>query len=312
MIIQSIKPQFNQGSHLSVEFLNIKHQAAHTHPDAIELVYCLAGSLNVKIAHEEFTITAGELITLDHVDVHALWAEDDNMILLIHLDAAGLSANWDKERYYFFSCASPLHQPHQHVSFIKICNLLLCAGFLYIEENRDAEQYDKISQELYKTLCSDFQWFSLVNVEPSENEKYWLRLHDLLEYITDHYNEKITLSNVADKIYVDKIYLSQFFKRTSFISFLIMVNYMRCYNAEKLLLFTDKSIHDISYECGFSSTKYFHRYFKAFWLITPLQHRKWYQHYAEIPEDVSLCTRESLLDPFNKNVISKYMEMLVS
>ena len=75
---------------------------------------------------------------------------------------------------------------------------------------------------------------------------------------------------------MNRTYFSQFISKTVFNSFSNMVNYIRCYNAEILLLTTDMSVSDISFECGFSDPKYFYSAFKSLWHLTPTEDRRRY------------------------------------
>ena len=69
-----------------------------------------------------------------------------------------------------------------------------------------------------------------------------------------------------------------------------MVNYIRCWHAEDLLLTTDMPNAEISYACGFSDPKYFYAAFKDLWGCTPSEHRQQYEEYYQ----------ECLRDPVNR------------
>lgn len=108
------------------------------------------------------------------------------------------------------------------------------------------------------------------------NQDLYDRFTRVLEYIINNYKEKITVSQLASREHMNRNYFSQFVSKTVFSSFSNMVNYIRCYNAEILLLTTEKSISDISFECGFSDPKYFYSAFKSLWHMTPNEDRERY------------------------------------
>jgi two-component system response regulator YesN len=56
-------------------------------------------------------------------------------------------------------------------------------------------------------------------------------------------------------------------------SFIKCVNRVRTENAKKLLAITEKSITEISFECGFSSTSYFIKIFRELTGMTPKIYR---------------------------------------
>ena len=55
-----------------------------------------------------------------------------------------------------------------------------------------------------------------------------------------------------------------------------LVNNVRVDESIKLLLDTDKTISDISFDVGFSHTRYYNKSFKDYYKCTPLQFRKKY------------------------------------
>ncbi|MDV2687397.1 helix-turn-helix domain-containing protein, partial [Alkalihalophilus lindianensis] len=68
------------------------------------------------------------------------------------------------------------------------------------------------------------------------------------------------------------------------------------FKSEKLLLTTNKSIQEISTECGFSDTKYYYKHFNKWYNCTPAQYRKKYK-----PEvDKETIKKEIALDELLK------------
>jgi AraC-like DNA-binding protein len=57
-------------------------------------------------------------------------------------------------------------------------------------------------------------------------------------------------------------------------TFIDYINSMRIYHAEQLLIKTQISITEISFQVGFSSTAYFIKVFKRYNFCTPSNYRK--------------------------------------
>ena len=96
----------------------------------------------------------------------------------------------------------------------------------------------------------------------------------ILDYLNEHYAEKQTLDDVADKFFISKGALIYSFKKymdCSPIDFLIS---LRISKAKELLINSKKSIEEISEQCGFSSANYFGLIFKRKEQLSPLQYRK--------------------------------------
>ena len=97
-----------------------------------------------------------------------------------------------------------------------------------------------------------------------------------IEYAQNNYSTASALE-AAEKCNLSYSYFSRLFKRVMKKSFTEYVNYIRIAQAQRFLAGTDKSITDIAYEVGFSTTSYFIERFKMQTNITPKQFRKKYK-----------------------------------
>lgn len=309
MLVKDMLPSYIEGTPISIEILNIRHISPHRHCDAIEFVYCFKGNLKITIAHQnDLPISSGDLALVDREDIHYITSDEDNCTLIIHINTSCFGNNCDDINCVFFSCATQLCREYQKHSLNQVINILLTIAYLYIlNGNNSLRELRQLTDRLVRILLSKFRFFSVEGLDSEENEKYYKRLDAIIAYIQCNYNQKITIAEIANKIYMDSNYLSQFLKRTSFYSFTFMVNYIRAYEAEKLLLFTDKSIQKISEECGFSDVKYFHKYFKRFWGITPLQHRIRYRKLTHVPEDFSIYSSGEALKITKNEIINLFI-----
>ena len=312
MIIKKCTPPYFPGSPLAIEVVNIRHYAPHRHTDAIEFVYCFSGRLEVTIAHQRLLLLANEMVTIDHDDIHYMTSDQDNMTLIVHIDLKNTSCKWSDIKYIFFSCATILYKPHQEKALELIYDILISSAYIYAAQKEDALKYYKsIGNMLIDILIEKFCWFSVEDLTAEENSKYRDRLNNICTYVQRNYKNKITISQIAREEYIDENYFSQFIKRTSFKSFTFMVNYIRCYEAEKLLLFTNMSIQEISDACGFSSKKYFHKYFRICWNTTPLRHRKHYQKISALPHNIRACPSDELLTAINEHMAERQLQKLL-
>ncbi len=100
------------------------------------------------------------------------------------------------------------------------------------------------------------------------------KLFPVLEYIDNHYNEPITLEQLAGILHISEYHFCRLFKKTIKTSLVQYLNFVRVCKAEKMLISTDKSISEISFENGFSSVSYFNRIFKKQKSCTPGEYRK--------------------------------------
>lgn len=102
---------------------------------------------------------------------------------------------------------------------------------------------------------------------------HWLQ--QVLKYIDVHYSEKLTLAQCAA---LANLSASEFCRQFRRLTQYTLTSYIRQVRIQKsaaaLLLHPDKSISQISYESGFSTTSYFISQFRQATGMTPLAYRK--------------------------------------
>ena len=286
MNIEIPELQYKSGLPFEAQLCRIGRQIPHRHETELELVYCLEGSIHMVASDQDFIIKAGQVHSIDFKDIHYLNAEEENLTLLFHLDLSRLP-DWESLRYVYFACESSHCYPYQEEAMEKIKDMILAFSFIYFSEKDYSYEDCAASLEaLIDTLYTYFNWFNYENHDSYMNTDLYDRFTRVLAYIIDNYKEKITVSQLASREHISKNYFSQFISKTVFSSFSNMVKYIRCYQAETLLLTTDMSIADISFECGFSDPKYFYSAFKELWRMTPTDDRERYRvQYEEAGQD---------------------------
>ncbi|MCR5279301.1 MAG: response regulator [Lachnospiraceae bacterium] len=94
------------------------------------------------------------------------------------------------------------------------------------------------------------------------------------KYIEEHYNEDISVSDLAEKFYMSPNYFSTVFKKQTGESTISYMNRLRLERAKKELAETDRSIAEIAELIGYNDSHYFFKLFKKETGITPLQYRR--------------------------------------
>ncbi len=87
------------------------------------------------------------------------------------------------------------------------------------------------------------------------------RMQRLMQYTMAHLYEDLSLSVIADELYVSTSTLSRLFKKKMGTYFADYVSHLRVQRSLELLEFTDLSLTQIALECGFSNSGYYSRIF---------------------------------------------------
>lgn len=110
------------------------------------------------------------------------------------------------------------------------------------------------------------------------------RLQRVLNYIDEHWQEKLSLSDVAKVACLHPQSLSRYFNkhlRRTFQQYLIELRLSR---ASRELLETKRTVSDIAYNCGFNNLANFNRRFLAHYKTSPRDYRSW----SGLKQDVAI------------------------
>lgn len=83
---EALHPLGNLGIQVSMAALENTHIPAHWH-EAMEILFCLNGSVRIHIEHEHLTLQRNQLIVFDSKEVHSIHSDSKlYMFLCIHVD----------------------------------------------------------------------------------------------------------------------------------------------------------------------------------------------------------------------------------
>lgn len=260
----------------------IGHINPHYHPHDLELIFCLSGSVRLTAGHQSVRIQAGEIFSVDYRDIHYIHSDCDNLTLVFHLNLTRTHLPWENLRHVFFACESCHCYPYQKEAMNEVKDILLALS--YVQHTAGPTYPQGICEpanRLIEILFKFFNWFNYENQDEYMNLDLHDRFYRVLAYCNDHFDQKISVSQLAASEHISRNYFSQFISKTVFKSFSLMVKYIRCFEAEHLLLTTDLPNSEISYRSGFSDPKYFYTTFKEWWGCTPTEHRDRCRAYLE-------------------------------
>lgn len=110
------------------------------------------------------------------------------------------------------------------------------------------------------------------NNESSESR----RVQKIIAYLDANYQNEVRLSELAQYIGLSEVSLSRFMKKRTGKNFVEYLNDLRLGIATRLLVNSNKTIAEITFECGFNNLSNFHRLFKKKKNCTPKEFRENY------------------------------------
>ena len=132
-----------------------------------------------------------------------------------------------------------------------------------------------VRAHIYLSVCAILRYYA---GQRSELDKLIyhnvIRLRPVIEYITEHYSEKIYIETLADMVALSPDYFTKMFKDSIGKTPIDYINGVRVNHSLRLLSMTDTPINEIADQLGFSGPNYFHKIFKAYMDTSPLAYRK--------------------------------------
>lgn len=99
-------------------------------------------------------------------------------------------------------------------------------------------------------------------------------IYRCISYIKNHTNVSLTIDDIADYMHRSRSYLIRHFKEEMGVNLNDFITRCKMEEACDMLLYTDKSLSEISNYLSFSSQSYFQNVFKKQYGITPMAYRK--------------------------------------
>lgn len=254
--------------------------SANTHKSSMEIIEVVSGGVSIQIGTERLEAERGDFVYIPPTLVFRVDALTERAAVRgIVFDSAILEANmenFDTEIFYMFYLQSknkiiPFKSGHPVYSTLE----------KYMRESYD-EYVAKdvcynlpIRANIYLMMTALLRYYCGSRDE-SDRMVYHnvMRLRPVIEYIAEHYCEKIYIESLADMINVSPDYFTKMFKESIGRTPIEYINGMRINEAMRLLFETEEPLSEIAERIGFCNSNYFHKIFKQYMDVSPLAYRK--------------------------------------
>ena len=226
------------------------------------LFFVLEGELELSIDGAEQTLLRGDTALINPNQLWSYAAKEPLLLAKVPIlyDLISTSACGFRVRF--------IRNPKSRILTSMLSDMLI-EGDLNPDNNK-IYAYDACYYRLIQYLldhCLDRE--ALANRESGDD-----RMDSIMEYIHQGYSRHITLAELSEDLYLSTGYLSRFFTKHFGMSFSQYLMKVRLQHIKDEMLYTDKPITQIAYDCGFSSISLFNRSFKKAYGITPSAYRE--------------------------------------
>lgn len=225
------------------------------HPHA-ELIYVLEGAVSVTVDGVTHLVVQGEIAVIFPYLTHSYESAPDAKAIIFLFDPSTTVFDntflTKRPACYFTECA--FLQP-----LLERCVTMIGNG-----KTKTAIAYlNAVIGELLEILPMEEGRETAQNITLQ-----------ILNYCAEHYIEKITVSQVANALYISDSYVSKVFSNKLKSNFREYINTLRIHKAQSLLKESGKSILQIMGECGFKNQSSFNRIFREICGVSPKEYRK--------------------------------------
>jgi AraC-like DNA-binding protein len=289
-------PTFEKVTFGNDESILFKHVTArrfrfiyHYHPE-IELIYFAEGGGLEFIGDSSRAFKAGHLVLLGSNLPH-LWINDAECEY-----AEACVVQFKAEILGDFLLLLPelarirllMESANRGVVFSKLITLEVVPLLTRLGNETSAKRLLTLL-EILAVLSRDAQSCRLCatssHVQHSAEDKR--RIDRIYRYLSQHFREPCPVAEVAQAVAMNERTFSRFFRRETGRNYIEALLDLRLSYACRLLKESDKTITEVSYDCGFSNLANFNRQFRRHYRMTPKEYRK---HWAE--EELPSFTEE--------------------
>ena len=251
----------------------VQNYRYHWHPNEYEVSVLLNGSLEYQNGLENGILEVGDLSIMNPGEGHTSFAlSPDTRGIVLHFSAGAFNSYVKKGYYYTFS------EAHSNAATRGEERFRLLRMYL-------AQLYDSLSgdspfklltakaavQMIMVTLCTHF---SPKEVDrPSELTEDMNHMQAIVDFIEEHYTDKITLEDLATHFKYNRTYISTLFKKSMGVNFYNYLTRLRFQHALLDMTSSDRSLTDIAIANGFSDIKGFRKQFQDAFGLSPSEFR---------------------------------------
>ena len=245
------------------------------HHNAFELYYIIKGEREYFIEDEFFKLNENDLVIIPQNLIHRTEGKGASRFL-IYFTLDYLKKYFTDEMIDSLSIHRPIvfrAEENRKEQFELLLNTFL------IEYNRSVKEG---KNPLYDPLLAGYLYQILFTVTYGNNtyvpqEYSDGRIGSIVKYINENYSQISDIEEIASQFYISKYHLCRIFNQNLGVPLITYLNTIKIRKACKMIKSGKSSLTEIAMKCGFNSSSYFCKVFKAEKGISPTEYKKQYQ-----------------------------------
>ncbi len=256
----------------------------HRH-DEYELIYICRSYGTRYVGDSVEPFSAGDLVLVGSNLPHC-WQNDEIFLknhpshqakaVIVQFDKAFFSEAFKYPE--FNSINNMLKSSDQGIHFGKEIVSQYSETIIHLTKLSGFERLVMFFQLLHNlSLSTDTRLLASNSFNKTDARYEFNKISTILQYISDHYQQALTLDNISQRFHMSPSAFCNYFKRKTGKTLTAYLNEYRTAKACKLLTNNDKNISEIAFECGFNNISYFNRIFRKIMGNNPTVYKKLWQ-----------------------------------
>ncbi len=265
---------------------------------AVRIYYVFDGAAQLAVRERRYDLIREDLVLVNAMEKHALTIREKGVVCIISFDYAVISRYMPESGSYFsLNTKEPLDRPYHDIREIFRECIFLELGGEHRRNCRIMSRFYELLDILFRHCMAnpsgqDADRTSRNSGKLSDSEK----LQRILSYVNSHYQDTVSLREMAADMYLSTSTLSRFFRKQTGYYFADYLNMVRLMHAASELTSTANSVTKIALDCGFSNSSAFSRLFHDTYGISPVDYRKQEAHREESRQREREGIREELAE----------------
>ena len=251
----------------------------HWHEE-FEISICLGGCGDYICEDEKFRVGKGDILFIPSNRLHSFYPDTSQKAIFDTLVFNPSMLGIDQNDRSTKEIVRPLVEGKSLVPFHIFKNTKYYNDFKLIIDVifENAKTGDIASDIILKgkllELIYIFYEKGEIKKDESLEKSYSSLIRPSIEYLSENYKENISIKNLAQICCLSESYFMYCFKMAVGVSAIDYLTQLRIKEACEKLSYTDISVSDIAYDCGFNNISNFNRLFKKIKKCTPNEFRK--------------------------------------
>ena len=234
----------------------------HYHPE-IQIIRIREGCTNITIHKDTYFCHAGDILFCRGSEPHSVCSIPGQNCIVDFIAISPTVFRYITRANYQVKRHIPLEELEKE-GMEEFSNQVF---FIVQKELKEKPfGYQEAIQSILELFLVYYTRYFLIDppqkVEPPKYANL-IRVQKVMNYIEQNYSQEITLKKAAELMGYEPCHCSKMFKKLNGMNFISYLNNVRIKKAIEKIHWTDHSITQIAFECGFHNVRNFNRVFKT-------------------------------------------------